>query len=125
METKTSRRASRSREQTILTRFIGVFCRHRHDPPKGKLCLECKNLLAYAKDKLARCPYDPKPRCKRCPTHCYGRKQRLAIKEVMRYSGMYFVKRGRIDWLLRYFLLSSQLKRAGRNKRAEKAERRA
>ena len=30
---------------------------------------------------------------------------RAKIKEVMRFSGIYFVKRGRLDWLVRYFMM--------------------
>jgi hypothetical protein len=69
------------------------------------MCLECADLLRYALRKLTRCPYEPKPMCKACPTHCFRTDYRRKIREVMRFSGIYFVKRGRIDWLLRYFLM--------------------
>jgi hypothetical protein len=46
---------------------------------------------------------DPKPKCKDCPVHCYKSEYRRRIKEVMRFSGIYFVKRGRVDWLIKYF----------------------
>jgi len=45
----------------------------------------------------------PKPKCKDCPVHCYKIEYRRRIKEVMRFSGIYFVKRGRVDWLIKYF----------------------
>jgi hypothetical protein len=63
-----------------------------------------QELLDYARGRLENCPYDPKPRCRDCATHCYSRKYRERVREVMRFSSMYFVKRGRLDWLVRYFL---------------------
>ncbi len=29
---------------------------------------------------------------------------RVMIKEVVRFSGMHFVKRGRLDWMISYFV---------------------
>ena len=59
--------------------------------------------LPYGKQRLLSCPYDPKPKCKDCETHCYRPKYREKVKEIMKFSGMHFVKRGRIDWLIKYF----------------------
>jgi len=96
----------------ILRRFVEVYCRSHHSPgsPPGP-CAECQDLLHYARRKLERCPYDPKPTCKECPTHCYKKEYRQRVREVMRYSGLYFVKRGRLDWLVRYFLMDRQARR--------------
>jgi len=91
------------RERQILGRFIEVYCRAHHGTAGRALCGDCADLLAYAEMRLARCPYDPKPKCKDCPTHCYRPEQRAKIREVMKFSGMYFVKRGRIDWMIKYF----------------------
>lgn len=90
--------------QKILSAFIGVYCRKHHAGTKDILCEDCKGLLNYALERLSKCPYDPKPKCKVCPTHCYKPEYRRKIKEVMRFSGMYYIKRGRVDWLIRYFL---------------------
>jgi hypothetical protein len=68
------------------------------------VCQSCRELLIYAEERLARCPYDPKPKCKHCPTHCYKPAMRVRIREVMKFSGMYHIRRGRVDWLIRYFL---------------------
>lgn len=87
----------------ILTRFVKVYCNHHHHTPKKVLCDECADLLQYAEQRREKCPYDPKPACKVCPTHCYKPHYRQRIKEIMKYSGIYFVKRGRIDWLFKYF----------------------
>jgi hypothetical protein len=91
------------REGAILRRFMEVYCRRKH-AAAGGLCVECAELLAYARERLERCPHDPKPKCKHCATHCYRPAERARIREVMRFAGMHFIKRGRLDWLLRYFL---------------------
>jgi hypothetical protein len=91
-------------ELEILTRFIQVYCNGNHGTKRKQLCPECSGLLAYATGRLEHCPYDPKPACKACPTHCYKPEMRKKIKEVMRYSGIHFVKRGRVDWLIKYFM---------------------
>jgi len=95
-------RQKKDREAKTLTKFINIFCRQIHHC--GLLCPECSDLLAYAKNRLSHCPYDPKPKCKYCKTHCYAPRYRAKIREVMKFSGMYMVKRGRLDWLIKYFL---------------------
>jgi hypothetical protein len=92
-----------ARDLRILQRFLRVYCEKHHAPPRGELCHECRDLLEYARTRLDRCPYDPKPKCKECPTHCYEPARRARVRQVMKFSGMHFVKRGRLDWLVRYF----------------------
>ena len=92
------------RHLKTLKRFVEVYCRKKHGTAGGELCDECGDLPAYAEDRLARCPLDPKPKCKDCKIHCYQDDYRRRIKAVMKFSGIYFVKRGRIDWLIRYFM---------------------
>jgi len=94
---------NRDKEYAVLEKFVQVYCRAHHGGNGGAPCRECSELLAYARKKLERCPYDPKPKCKDCETHCYKPDYRQKIREVMRYSGMHFIKRGRVDWLIRYF----------------------
>jgi hypothetical protein len=94
---------NKERELSVLTRFVEVYCQGNHERHNSELCPECADLLAYGKKRLEKCPYDPKPKCKDCKTHCYSPAYSQRIKEVMRYSGMHFVKRGRIDWLVKYF----------------------
>ncbi len=91
------------KQERIVRRFIELYCRKNHRSG-GQLCPECSDLLAYARERLARCPFDPKPKCKACKVHCYQPPYRQRIADVMRFSGIHFVKRGRLDWLLRYFL---------------------
>lgn len=87
----------------VLETFIGCYCRNRHKSPKGELCPDCTELLRYAKQKREKCPLDPKPTCKHCPVHCYGKAQRARIKEVMAFSGRHLLLRGRLDLLWHYF----------------------
>jgi hypothetical protein len=95
---------SPEKQLQMLEKFIEVYCSRNHRTADGLLCDECSELLSYASDRLARCPVDPKPKCKDCRVHCYDDAHRAKIKEVMKFSGMYFVKRGRLDWLVKYFL---------------------
>ncbi len=110
-----------SEDVNVVVKFIEVFCKVNHQEKakfpiqsKGKiseclkdiqieLCPECKKLLLHAAGKRIMCPYDPKPRCKKCPTHCYGRGYREKIREVMRFSGAHLLKRGRFDLAAKYF----------------------
>ena len=88
---------NKNKHLKILKRFIEVYCNTHHEIGDGVLCDECANLLDYAKTRLERCPYNPKPACKDCATHCYQPHYRERIQAVMCFSGVYFVKRGRID----------------------------
>ncbi|MFQ6097327.1 MAG: nitrous oxide-stimulated promoter family protein [Armatimonadota bacterium] len=108
-EARRRRRVRRSeravaRELGVLQRFVDVYCRAHHSPADGQPCAECRDLIQYASKRLQKCPYDPKPKCKDCPTHCYRPDYRQRVREVMRFSGKFFVKRGRLDWLVRYFM---------------------
>ncbi len=101
-------RSPRTEEQIqkdlrTLTAFVEVFCREKHGGAKGAPCAECGDLLGYGTARLNHCPYDPKPKCKECETHCYKPDYRARMQEVMKFSGMHFVKRGRLDWLFKYF----------------------
>lgn len=104
----------------VLGLFTAVYCRRHHGGEKsgltageldaGKLglgkyryCPECQEFLAYAIQRRLRCPLDPKPSCKECPVHCYRPGHRERVREIMRFSGMYLIKRGRLDLLWHYF----------------------
>jgi hypothetical protein len=92
------------RELATLQRFVKVYCRAHHGSNGSGLCKECHDLLEYAEKRREKCPYDPKPKCKNCITHCFRPEYREKIRKVMRFSGKHFVKRGRIDWMVKYFL---------------------
>ena len=106
----------------VLARFIEIFCANNHSSDNTKsriqargrageflkdvsirLCADCNKLLFHGVGKRIVCPYDPKPSCKKCPTYCFGDGYRERIKEVMRFSGAYLIKRGRLDLAIKYF----------------------
>jgi hypothetical protein len=99
-----------------LATFIQIFCKGKKHPGrelvalKGfdtsdlsrkplHLCPACTKLLHHAIIKRTHCPYDPKPQCKDCTTHCYSKAYRAQIREVMRYSGWRLLLTGRVDYL--------------------------
>ena len=112
----------KTKDIRVLADFISVFCRENHRaeakdtfPIKDArlhhtlgnkelvLCQDCSKLLSHGIAKLLLCPYNPKPMCKKCATHCYAPGSRERIREVMRFSGLYMVKHGRLDLMVHYF----------------------
>ncbi len=106
----------------MLKDFISIFCRENHSERAKELfpirderlrqalgdkdlmlCQDCIKLLDHGTAKLLLCPYDPKPMCKKCETHCYAPGYRERIREVMRFSGLYLIKHGRVDLMSHYF----------------------
>ena len=103
-----------------LMRFVAIYCREHHKAEKAPfslkqldikriekkevlVCSECKQLLTYGVGMRVRCPHDPKPMCKKCESQCYKGEYRTKIREIMKFSGMYLVKHGRVDLLFHYF----------------------
>jgi Nitrous oxide-stimulated promoter len=103
----------------ILMRFVEIYCREKHSQEKNLftfklvdiksirkkelfLCQECTTFLRYCLTMRLKCPYDPKPMCKKCSRQCYKNDYKLKIREIMKFSGMYLVKRGRLDMLYHY-----------------------
>ena len=100
---RSKKHSRREKEQRTLRRFVEVYCHRKHGFPDGELCGDCSDLLGYALKRLEKCPLKPKPKCKDCTVHCFTKQYRKRIQEVMKFAGMHFVKRGRLDWLVRYF----------------------
>ncbi len=78
------------REYRTIESMFRIWCADRHgsDVRNHGLCDECTELLAYAGQRLAKCPYgEDKPTCARCPVHCYKHRQREQVREVMRHAG--------------------------------------
>jgi uncharacterized CHY-type Zn-finger protein len=104
----------------VLSDFISIFCGCNHKEKEksrvkaaGKisyylkdddiiLCGECRALLLHSASMRMKCPYDPKPRCGKCETHCYKAGYREKIREVMRFSGMYLIKKGKVGLIFKY-----------------------
>jgi hypothetical protein len=103
-----------------LMRFVGIYCREHHEGKKAPfsmkqldiqriekkdipLCQDCRRLLAYGLGMRLKCPHDPKPMCKKCETQCYKGDYRAKIREIMKFSGLYLVRHGRVDLLYHYF----------------------
>jgi len=121
MEKPDEKTKSIKKDAEVLAEFINIYCSDRHDSAeKGPvtaggtvgiylercdfhLCGECRRLLLHAVSKRAICPYDPKPSCKKCETHCYAPGYRERIREVMRYSGMRLIRKGRLGLIRKYF----------------------
>ena len=105
-----------ARDLATLVKFIDVYCQAHHQcqtPVSMKsadiaaiagkevsLCPECAKLMKHALVKRSACPWDPKPQCKHCPEHCYAPVYQKMIRDVMRFSGMKLLLRGRVDYLL-------------------------
>lgn len=104
-----------AKDEKVLRAFIAVYCSEHHLNGGDTLpqsthhdhnrvyCSDCYALLNYALQRNERCPLTPKPVCRHCTVHCYKTQMRDKIRKVMKFSGIYFVKRGRLDWLWHYF----------------------
>jgi hypothetical protein len=76
-----------ARELQTMQVMLRIACRDRHGASAG-LCADCESLLGYATRRLALCPYGAdKPTCANCRIHCYGRRQREQVRDMMRYAG--------------------------------------
>jgi hypothetical protein len=75
------------REARTVEAMIRLYCRQRH-ASSWALCADCAELLAYARARLNKCPFQgSKPTCARCPVHCYQPEMRERVRAVMRYAG--------------------------------------
>ena len=75
------------RESRTVELMIQRFCWDTHHP-EGELCDQCRDLLTYARRRLAACPFrEKKPTCGNCAVHCYAPSMRERIRAVMRHSG--------------------------------------
>ena len=76
-----------ARERRMIRVMIQLYCRDHHHCT-GDPCADCGQLLAYAMERIDKCPFDDvKPTCARCPVHCYKPAKREQIRQVMWYAG--------------------------------------
>ena len=74
------------KERKTLRAMIGLYCKQQHE--SAELCEACTELLDYAEQRVAHCPFgDEKPVCRTCEIHCYKPEMRQRITAVMRYAG--------------------------------------
>ncbi|MAE27696.1 MAG: hypothetical protein CMJ87_01765 [Planctomycetes bacterium] len=90
--------------RTRISRTAGMLSAIGSDMKPKCLCDECAELLSYGSIRRQMCPHEEKPLCKECETHCYRAGYREQIRELMRYSGVELLKRGRIDLVLAHKL---------------------
>ena len=75
-------------DKKTVAAMVHIYCHDTHGTPRGTLCDGCGALLAYADERLTRCPFEEeKTTCRDCPVHCYRPVEKDAMKEVMRYAG--------------------------------------
>ena len=113
--------SKKAKDLKVLGGFISIYCKENHRTEDkraftfsdarlkraigGKeimLCQDCGRLFNHGIIKLLLCSYDPKPMCKKCETRCYAPGYRTKIREVMKFSGMYLIKNGRLDLMWHY-----------------------
>ena len=130
----TARRARR--DTKLLGDFSQLYCRHHHaSAARGPLvsegaalgvygrrppvvCEACAELLRYAERRRAFCPYDPKPFCSACETHCYSAEMAETMRRVMRYSGPRSMLRGHALQGLRHMAEVRRIRAVARRKAA-------
>lgn len=75
-------------EHATLVCMARIYCADHHEPGDVKLCVQCADLMRYSERRLEKCPYgQAKPTCANCPIHCYKKRQRQEVREIMRYAG--------------------------------------
>jgi len=91
-------------EIETLKKFYELFCIDKHTNQQKSivkieykdkifdlelfLCNECFNAINYSFERLQNCPHEIKPRCRKCPNHCYEKQRWKNIAKVMRYSAI-------------------------------------
>ena len=92
-----------SEVETLYT-YCEYFCLHNHTNQQKRtiphiykeqqstidtiLCDECLDLLCYSLTRLQNCPYEEKPRCRKCKTPCYEKSYWKRVAKVMIYSSL-------------------------------------
>jgi hypothetical protein len=51
------------------------------------LCKDCHDLLKYSIKRLQECPYEVKPKCRKCLKPCYNTYEWKSLAKIMRHSG--------------------------------------
>jgi len=76
-----------ARERKTIAAMIDIYCRDHHQPDSAR-CDDCQRLMDYADLRLDTCVFGvDKPTCVNCTVHCYSRKRREEVRQVMRHAG--------------------------------------
>ncbi len=113
--------SKKAKDLRVMSNFVSIFCKEHHSAEDRDLfliedarlrqalgdkdlalCRDCRRLFNHGMVKLLLCPYDPKPMCKKCKTHCYAPGYREKMRKVMRFSGQYLIRHGRLDLIIHY-----------------------
>ena len=125
------------KDTRLLGDFSVIYCRGNHagvertplvsdgaglgvygaKPPV--VCGECAELLAYAEQRRAFCPKDPKPFCSYCDTHCYKAGMRDFMRDVMRYAGPRSIVHGHAIDSMRHLIEGRRAKAAAKTERGK------
>ncbi len=76
------------KHENIKTQTSSINFQDKTYEYEFELCDECFKLISYSFDRLQKCPYDAKPRCRTCSTPCYEPYQWKKVAKVMRYAGI-------------------------------------
>lgn len=109
------------RERHTIQVMIELHCREQHHA-SGSLCAECQELLAYAMQRIDKCPYKmAKPTCAQCPIHCYRPDMRERVRQVMRYAGPRMMVRHPVLAVLHLWdqMTKSRTLRSGQDSRSQ------
>lgn len=86
-------------EKKTIELMIRLYCRRKEG--NKELCPSCREILDYALQRLARCPFgEQKPTCRSCSIHCYKPEMKEKIRTVMRYAGPRMLMYHPVDALL-------------------------
>lgn len=73
--------------------MVRLYCHDQHGT-QAELCPQCQPLVAYARERLEKCPFqENKTVCAQCRVHCYKAQMREQIRIVMRYAGPRMLRR--------------------------------
>jgi hypothetical protein len=116
METMGTLTKLQNKDIRLIGKFVEVYCNGKHGAVERnlfslpdrqgerRLCPECSVFMQYAVTRRLKCPLETeKPSCKHCRTHCYNKANLAKVKEIMSYSGMKLMLRGRLDYIWHYF----------------------
>ena len=77
-----------ARESRTMAAMVRIYCGDWHDDRLQHPCEACAAFLAYAEQRLEKCPYGAdKPTCANCPIHCYKPARREQAKAIMQHAG--------------------------------------